>query len=960
MADAEPGDLDVALAPVVGPALAGLAAELDSVAGLGSAERGAVHAGAAAGLFETVRRKVTRVLVLELNAARVAGRLSGEGPTARWNDFLTTASRTEFWESLAVHYPPLGPRLATVVANRCAAALAMARRFADDRDRLGPLLGDASPGGPELTGVTFGAGDSHRGGHTVAVLATSRGPLIYKPRSLAVDQVLARFLDAVLRGWRPETRIRVPAVVTADGWGWAAHVEHRWCAGDAELAAFYRNLGHWLAVMRLLGGSDLHAENVIACGPVPVVVDCETLFAPHLEAPPTGVGLAVDRAAMLVSGSVLRIGLLPGRGLALGWRGVDSSAIGNLPDQQPEVDAPVLVDEGTDRARIELRPQAAPLALNHPSPDPQLGRWWEEVLDGFAELTARLTALDRAGSLEPLLAPFRSCPIRVVPRATESYSELARMLWHPVSLHDPGPAAARAVDLLTRRADAVPGVPTAPDVVAAEVAELLDGDVPVFETTPADGVLAGPRGTTSGERRDLVAHALARWRDGDLAFELNVIRTALVSAYLNEGWARGAERLAPPLVHADDLDRRRRAVAAGIVRRLRDTAVRAEDGTATWVAPVLTAPGWQVQPLEPELYNGLPGVAVLLAAYQREVAAGRADEVDGTEELLGDVLRTVRAIEDYVAEERLRLPEGRPPAPGGWTGLASQVWAWLLLDDLGRGGGDGLRRATALADQVPTAVEADDVVDVLTGMAGAVVPLLALARRSGDDRWAATAVAVGERLVALADVDDHGRACWRTTRWPEGLGGFAHGATGIGWALARLARATGDDRFAAMAAAADDYEETLHDPATGAWTDLRQPDVVVALWCHGATGIGLAAADRLVAGGAGAGAAADVVRRAASAAWTEGMGWNHTICHGELGSWELVATAIAAGSGPPRLDRRTLDARVVSSLERHGPVSGLARDAFVPGLFPGLGGVAYQLLRLHSDCDLPSLLVPDP
>ena len=86
------------------------------------------------------------------------------------------------------------------------------------------------------------------------------------------------------------------------------------------------------------------------------------------------------------------------------------------------------------------------------------------------------------------------------------------------------------------------------------------------------------------------------------------------------------------------------------------------------------------------------------------------------------------------------------------------------------------------------------------------------------------------------------------------------------------------------------------------------------------------------------------------------MGWNHTLCHGDLGSWELLDLAVAAGVGPAGLDRPTLDARVVGSLETHGPISGLARDAFAPGLLPGLGGVAYQLLRMGPDSDLPSLL----
>jgi lantibiotic modifying enzyme len=47
------------------------------------------------------------------------------------------------------------------------------------------------------------------------------------------------------------------------------------------------------------------------------------------------------------------------------------------------------------------------------------------------------------------------------------------------------------------------------------------------------------------------------------------------------------------------------------------------------------------------------------------------------------------------------------------------------------------------------------------------------------------------------------------------------------------------------------------------------------------------------------------------------------------------------------------------SLEANRPVTGLARDAYSPGLMAGHGGMAYQLLRLNQDCDLPSVLTLD-
>lgn len=122
-------------------------------------------------------------------------------------------------------------------------------------------------------------------------------------------------------------------------------------------------------------------------------------------------------------------------------------------------------------------------------------------------------------------------------------------------------------------------------------------------------------------------------------------------------------------------------------------------------------------------------------------------------------------------------------------------------------------------------------------------------------------------------------------------------------------------------------------------------------------GIGIVAADL-------ASHAADrwypVLRRAAASSVSHGFGWNHTLCHGDLGAWEVLDHALAAGCAPRGVDRRTLDARIITSLEEHGPVTGLARKAFTPGLMPGVSGIAYQLLRMNPDSDLPSVLLPDP
>ncbi len=950
----EEGDFDPSFRCLMDPALAGLAAELDRVALLGSGERQAVLTGAAVSIAEALRRKVSRLLLLELNAARVSGSLQAEDAAGRWAEFLEHSGRLDFWNSLTEHYPTLLTRLAAVVSGRINAAAELTRRFAANRHRLGTLVG----GPVELTELNFGQGDSHRGGRSVAILDLHDKRLVYKPRPLGVDSAIGNFLAWLFGATEPADRIRVPRVMLCGTYGWSQFVEHRYCDSDAELRTYYHRLGHWLAMARLLGTTDLHAENVIACGPTPVVIDCETLFTPAQPVRPAGMGDALDQATLLLTGTVLGSGLLPSRGLGLGWRGVDISAAGSLPGQQPTIEVPAIVDAGTDHARLAMASVPSPDTLNHPSPRPDLDVYWPHVLEGFDELTDRLLTLDRDGSLGPAFAAFGDVDIRAVLRATESYAELGRMLWHPVSLHGEPAAVQRAEALLAKQCETMPSAPSDPAVIAAEVAELLIGDIPYFGTTPATGWLRGPGNTRWGAPHDVLADTLARWRSADHGVERGLIQSSLVCAYINDGFMSSGSPMSVARPRTDDLDQRRRRLTAEILQRLVGTAIRGQDGTATWVAPVMNLTGWSVQPLSPDLYSGAPGIAVLIAGYQREVAAGRALPVAGLPELLAATLASVRAAEDFRDASQPSDFPTRPAPPGLYVGLHSQSWAWSLLAECGAlDQAEARRRASRISPLLPEALAATVEPDLLSGRAGAVIGCLQMARQTSDPRWLELASATGEELLELA-VLDGGRARWSTPLWPVGLGGFGHGATGIGWSLARLGQATGRADFTAVAEAAFDYEESLWDPAEGSWRDAREESGVATAWCHGATGIGLASADLLSRGLGDPARHLDVVRRAAAACWSRGMGWNHTVCHGDLGCWELLERAFTLGVAPDGLDRSTVAAHIIGSLEQHGAASGLARAAFCPGLMPGLGGVAYQLLRMDPGCELPSLLVP--
>jgi type 2 lantibiotic biosynthesis protein LanM len=945
---------DGSLGCLVSPALDELATQLSSVGGLSARERNVIADATRESLYAVLHSKVSRVLVLELNAARETGRLTGENSEQRWQQFLELSSRRSFWDDLVHHYPSLLSRVDAVVQNRCTATLRFAQRWTADRHRLERLCAGA-PG--ELNELSFGAGDSHRGGLTVAIVRGEGGRVVYKPRSLAIDRALRGFIAELAGDHGSALSVRVPEAVDCGDYGWGEFVTHRFAAGNEELPSFYRGIGHLLAFMRLLSGSDLHAENVIAHRGSPVVIDCETLFTPKIPPSPSGYGGAFDRAGELIARTVFSAGLLPGRGMGLGFRGVDLSAVGMLPGQQPMQQQQGIIDAGSDKAHVGPILVEAMVSQNHPSPRPALAEYWPEVLRGFDELTATLQRLDAAGSLRPRLQVFEDCNIRVVLRATEVYAEIGRMLWHPVSLHNPEPARQRAFGLLQKMAENVSAAPSDPAVIHAEIDELLEGDIPYFSAVAREGRLHGPRGTYWLPSCDLVEAALADWRSADFALERKVIQSSLVSAYINDGWKSSGTSVLRTHGSGGDLEARRRRQAAQIIQSIVTNAIHAGDGSVAWIAPVLTATGWSVQPLQQDLYNGTSGLTLLLGAYLRETEAGRADAIDGLDRLFAAALHTLHlgeAKRERLADEELKV---RPLPPGAYLGLGSQIWTYIVLAHWGLDGGDGLQRARKLADQVPEAAAVDDVNDLLSGSAGAIVPLLLLAGKTGDESYVRMASQLGDLLHERAR-RRNGQAYWPHTLSPKGMGGFAHGVTGIGWALTRLARATGSTRHEQLAQEAFAFEDALFDEQEQNWRDLRmlEGSKTAAAWCHGSTGIGLAhlSLDPTLTHAS----TREFVRRAAAATWRLGMGWNHCACHGDLGAWELLDHAIAAGEAPKELSASYLLDMILTSLEQDGPSCGMGRNAFAPGLLPGVGGVAYQLLRAHPEHDLPSILTP--
>lgn len=898
----------------------------------------------AAALFETLVRRLRwageRALVLELHVARLEGRLEGETPQERYESFLSSLRRPETALKILLRYPVLARDACRHVRQWVETGLEIIERFAADRPEIVRSWGgeDGDPGA--LVSAEGGLSDRHAGGRSVAVLTFASGlRVVYKPKPLAVDlrfQSLVAWLNE--RGAAPP----LPCLTILDrgAYGWMEHVAAHPCALPEEVERFYERLGAWVALFYVLEATDFHHENLIASGEHPVPVDLETLLQPMLEGAEGDVS-----GAPAVAATVLRSGLLPRKVNANpGFAGFDLSGMGGLGGRT--VQKGQVVEEGTDRMRWGTLPSRMDSGPNVPTLNGEpleLSEHGESVLRGFESLY-RLIWRHRE-EMEARLDAFRDLPIRVLLRGTAVYAHLLNVGYHPDYLRN-GLDRERLYDRLWLEAIDHPVLRRG---FRLERADLLAGDVPRFEGFPGSADLLHPAGRVEDflavPGLERVRERLRGLDEEDLERQSWLVRAAIESTR-PEGQRRRWQRDSLPETGPAE-PRRFLSAACRLGDRLARLAVRQGERVG-WFSLDVAGDSLRLEPVGPGLYSGLSGFALFYAHL------GRLSGDESYERWARQALGTVRRRME-------RAPDPLPPF-GSYSGLGGIVYTLthlgLLWDEPTL-----LDEAEGLVERIAAGVEHDRSFDLIGGAAGSAVCLLELYRHRPSPAVLAAAVRCGDHLLAHAVQEERG---WS---WPAPaeiselpLTGFGHGTAGIAWALARLARVCGDERFRDAARGALRYERSWFCPERESWPDLRKDRETPEgrpffyAWCHGAPGIGLGRVAML--------SSLDdpeilsEIRAAVRSTLAEGFGTCHCLCHGDLGNLDLLRKA-APVLGDPELAVRAghLAAGALSRIEEAGPRCGGNTRNEIPGLLTGLAGIGYGLLQAAFPDRVPSVLL---
>jgi type 2 lantibiotic biosynthesis protein LanM len=898
----------------------------------------------AANLPLAIIHLLTRTLVLELHLAGHAGQLAGETPEERFQSFVESLRDPDVALGLLRQYPVLARQIVETTTRWVEYSLEILGHLAADAAGLRALF---SPGRELgiLTELHTGQGDSHRGGRSVALLRFDSGlGLVYKPRSLKVDQAFQDLLEWTgARGFEPAFR-RLRVLEAGGEHGWVERVAAGPCANAGEVERFYQRQGGYLAILYALSAIDMHHENLIAVGEHPVLVDLEALLHPLDET----LGRAETDEEPPLPDTVLRIGLLPTAdwGARPGQAGIDFSGLAATDGQV--LPQPMLQIEGagTDQMRFSREAVAIPVGEHRPTLDGavvDLSAYTGEIVQGFLRM-ARLLAGHRAELLaaDGPLSAFAGAPIRFLVRKTIAYSNLAFEGQHPYVLGD-AVDRDRHLDLLWA---AVPETPALERLVAAEHRDLQRGDIPMFTTLPASRDVwtsDGERieGFLSATSLDQVHARLRGFDEAEIARQAWIVANSLQAM---SGRPKPVERHVLRETGAIPSRHELLNAALAVGERLDELAFRRGEAAFWFAQKFQEGPNPCVLALAgPDLYLGISGIALFLA--QLGAVSGEA--------------RFTRLARAATVTLRAQITHGASlvPSIGGFSGWGGIVYTLTHLGALWQDE-SLLDAAERIAATLGPQIDADEYSDVVGGAAGCLVPLLGLHALRPSGPSLALAVRCGERLLARAQRMERGLGWVLDLAGPQPLGGFSHGAGGISWALLQLAAATDDDRFRQAALAALEYERSLYSPGSG-WADLRNGAPVeehtMCAWCHGAPGIALGRLDSLRF--LDDAAMREDLETSLAATLAGGFGKGHSLCHGDLGNLEVLTLAAELLGTPGLADRAGLLAgSILGSFHEYGWRCGVPGRGEMPGLMLGLAGIGYGLLRLASPGRVPSVL----
>lgn len=851
------------------------------------------------------------------------------------NKFHSSLKSDNPWFDITEEFPLLIRWLSNIDLYCKEAVTELFQRFEDDRTDIHSQL--AIPTTAKIVEVVTGLSDPHRGGRSVMSLRfDNESQLVYKPKSLDIDAAFYKFVS----NYSNATGIIPLKVLSKGDYGWVEYARN--VGTESSSFANPVSIGQASACFWLLNTTDLHSENVLACGDGVFALDLETLLlAPAQKKSVFAEDIWRNHSIY----TTMLFDFSFGEKRKQNISGFDPSQ--DLTTLAPQVKFNIVEDHVTLTALEPKELEAFSDKISSKYQDTV-----ESIIKGFDSVTQSELRHHLNNFVEEI---SDNVQVRIVFRDTYFYARILDKMRQPRFLRDGALLYLDLFNLHVGLADSLVKDEKLYNLVDDEILQLLQGDIPYFSNRIDDLDLQTSSSTlanfflTSGKKHSL--EKISKFEDSDSEEQKALIKVAMGKYYTNDHVKNFANKESP----IESL--------RSLSHHMIDSAFSPSRLPARWISMFGDVSGQDSRIFigDTGFFAGSLGILLSLQAVEKLLISYKIKDI-----VISDFLNHQSSLwEGY-----LTLLHETPKDVNellGFSGLGGEIFAQSVLFNLDEKRWNFLTSNIDYSlSNIQNKIAADKWLDVIGGCAGLILGCEQF-HHIGDKNLMGVEIEeiqelCAKHLINQANKFDIGIA-WFVPNEELPLLGYAHGWAGIVTALSCVARRTKDEVLVR------NINKTLKESilyvdnllvSYGHWSDYRggESKSLNRSWCNGIAGIlrGLLEVHRY---------STKQVNDEATLFLSNtinlfGSSDVHRFCCGEMGNLDFILDYTQLLDHKAREDKLANAFPIIQELARYNPSPNekfIPERAF-PGLFHGQSGILYSSVRFFLP-ELPSLTGQD-
>jgi type 2 lantibiotic biosynthesis protein LanM len=812
-----------------------------------------------------------------------------------------------------------------------------------------------------ITKISWPIGDFHNRNTSNTLLTFSNGKEIYyKKRNPENNYFFSEFVS-YLKILGLQIDFKEPYRHSYTNYYWEEKINVLESLNPEMINDYYFNLGNYLAIFYFVGIYDITLDNLLANLNCPIFIDLECIFRPNLNYSDKN---PFPEFYSYFNESCVSSGLLPfwtplGADKVSNIGGINKEL--NFTDELPEL---VIRNDGKlgrDTKKIKREINHIPKLTNNKYCF--IEDYIEQFLSGFGTcMKFFLTNKNRIHDFINNNKNINKIKSRVLLRHTFVYNSIIKEIKHPVKLKD----LKKTNLLLNFLYNAQDNVMTK-EIIKSEINQIKNLDIPYFYTYPNSLTIYAfnnkinfpiikETGLNATFRRIL------NLNDKEIENQTTLVKKSLICFKEIETEILGEKTISKKInannqlentFSKEDLKKYLSSLGEYILSRGIST-----DNSYNWFEISVGRSGnWEFLPKTPGIYDGLDGLGIFYLYLYKITNVIEFKNI--SKNILEKSIFLLEKI-DLKAKYHLLSPLNFPLSTifflwhySRLTGEMENILKHLIKN--------------FLVPLVNKNINCDEYLDFVNGSAGLLTLVCNLYKMYPSNDLKNIIVKTKNHIINKS-INNNNCLTWNSLNF-NNLVGFAHGNSGFIFALTNYYEISQDKSILDYIVGSFNYIQSQYNSKSSSWYDLRYPQKQdsLASWCHGSSGIIISYAKAKKYLKNNYFEFENDLQKIIHKIFDDEIYNDDCICHGFWGNIEAISilnNQLNNQLNNPSLNNIILEKGIIKlqniAKNHENWKTGFKSNKYnIVGLFLGLTGIGYNIMKMFWPDEIPSILSLD-